>query len=235
MQIRIMMITTQNILWFNKLTNNQPVNKNLLEQALTHDSISKKAGGKGKSNERLEFLGDRILGLIIAESLFKLYPQEKEGELARRLAWLASKDVLYQVAKKIKLDENILMAYAEENAGGRNNPAILSDACEALLAYFYLELGIDFCRQFINQYWHEFLHKKAAPKDAKSALQEWAQKNGYELPQYSIISHTGPDHKPEFVIAVKAGKYQEKATAESKKKAERLAAQKLLKKLGYNQ
>lgn len=230
-----MMTITQSILWLNKLTDNQPINQDLLEQALTHDSISKKAGGKGKSNERLEFLGDRILGLIIAESLFKLYPKEKEGELARRLAWLASKDVLCQVAKKIKLDENILMSFAEENSGGRDNPAILSDACEALLAYFYLELGIHFCRQFINQYWHDFIYTKQAPKDSKSALQEWAQKKGYDLPEYTTISHSGPDHKPEFIISVKAGKYQAKATAESKKKAERLAAEKLLKKLGYNQ
>ncbi len=225
------MTITKNILWVSKLTGRKPVNENLFQQALTHDSISKKAGGKGKSYERLEFLGDRILGLIIAESLYKLYPKEKEGELARRLAWLASKDVLCQVAQSIKLNENILMSYAEENAGGRENPAILSDACEALLAFFYLEYGISFCRKFINEHWYDFLRTKTAPKDSKSALQEWAQKKGYNLPEYSKVSHTGPDHKPEFIIAVKVGSYQETATAESKKKAERLAAQKLLEKL----
>ncbi len=229
------MITIKNILWANKLTKRKLINEHLLRQALTHDSISKKAGGKGKSYERLEFLGDRILGLVVAESLFKLYPKEKEGELARRLAWLVSKDVLCQVAKEIKLDKNILMSHAEENSGGRENPAILSDACEALLAFFYLELGIDFCRKFINEYWYDFMRTREAPKDSKSALQEWAQKKGFDLPQYSKIGHTGPDHKPEFIVSVKVGDHQEEATAESKKKAERLAAQKLLNKVEHNQ
>ncbi len=226
-----MTLTKKTIHWINELSKRTLVNEKMFKTALTHDSISKKAGGKGKSNERLEFLGDRILGLIIAESLFKLYPKEKEGHLARRLAWLASRDVITEIGIKIKINNHILMSYSEEKSGGRENPAILSDAVEALIAYFYLEYGLSYCNEFINEYWYDFLRAGDAPKDAKSALQEWAQKNGFELPIYNKIGHTGPDHEPEFVIEVTAGNQKAQATAKSKKKAERMAATKLLAKV----
>lgn len=223
-----MILTKKTILWINHLSKKTLVNEKLFRTALTHDSISKKAGGKGKSNERLEFLGDRILGLVIAESLYKLYPKEKEGHLARRLAWLASRDVISQIALKIKINEHILMSFSEEKSGGRGNPAILSDAVEALIAYFYLEYGLSYCNEFINDLWYDFLRAGDAPKDSKSALQEWAQKKGYDLPLYKIIGQTGPDHDPEFVIEVSVGNKKASATAKNKKKAERMAAQTLL-------
>ncbi|MFV0430843.1 MAG: ribonuclease III [Alphaproteobacteria bacterium] len=223
-----MTLTSKTIQWIEDLSQKILLDKKLFRKALTHDSISKKAGGRGKSNERLEFLGDRILGLVIAESLFKLYPKEKEGDLARRLAWLASKDVLSKVALNIHIDEHILMSFAEEKSGGRENPAILSDAVEALIAYFYLEYGLSYCSEFINKHWYDFIHEDSVPQDSKSALQEWAQKNGFELPVYKKISHSGPDHDPEFIIEVSVGTHKAEAKASSKKKAERIAAEILL-------
>ncbi len=228
----ITMSIKQSILWINELCGVKPQNEVLFRRALTHDSITKKAGGKEqRSNERLEFLGDRVLGLAIAHHLVNLYPGEEEGELARRLAWLASKEVLSEVALNIRLDKHILMSYAEEKSGGRKNSAILADTLEALLAFLYVEYGLDLCATFVKTYWNDYFNKKDPPKDDKSALQEWAQKKGYALPEYKILSQVGPDHDPKFVVVVKVGKLQAKAEAKSKKKAERKAARLLLEKV----
>ncbi len=222
----------QSILWINGLCGIKPSNEVLFRRALTHDSITKKAGGaERRSNERLEFLGDRVLGLAIAHHLVHLYPGEEEGELARRLAWLASKEVLGQVALNIKLDKHILMSYAEEKSGGRKNPAILSDTLEALLAFLYVEYGLELCAKFVKTYWKDYFNKAEPPKDDKSALQEWAQQNGYALPEYKILSRVGPDHDPKFIIAVSVGKFKAEAEAKSKKKAQRKAAKLLLEKV----
>lgn len=228
----IMMSIKQSILWINTLCGITIHNEALFRRALTHDSITNKAGGKEQqSNERLEFLGDRVLGLVIADHLVKLYPSEVEGELARRLAWLASKDVLAEIALDIELDKHILMSYAEEKSGGRKNAAILADALEALLAFLYIEYGLDLCAKLVKTYWANYFNKVNPPKDDKSALQEWAQQNGYPLPNYQLVSQIGPDHDPKFTIAVTVGKFQAEAEAKSKKKAERKAAKLLLEKV----
>lgn len=218
--------------WIKDLIQKEPKNLELLQQALIHDSMSKKAGAsEAQSNERLEFLGDRILALSVAEALYERFPLESEGQLALRLAYSVSRKPLSLAAENIGLGAHILISFAEEKAKGRENPAILADGFEALIAYLYLEYGMDFARSFILKHLEFALQEEKPPKDPKSALQEWAQQNGYPLPEYQVISKEGPDHAPQFVIHIKIGEHEGKGKAESKKKAQRIAAQHLLSQL----
>lgn len=203
----------------------------LLQLAVTHRSYG---NGRGSShNERLEFLGDRVLGLVIADLLYSRFPDEAEGALARRHAALVRKESLARVAEKIGLAAFLRMSRGEEDAGGRCNAGLLADACEGVIGALYLDGGLAPAQGFIRSHWLALLEESAAPpKDAKTALQEWAQQRGLPLPEYSTLETSGPDHSPVFKIQVSVKGYPpENASGNSKRVAAQVAAQALLKRL----
>jgi len=199
--------------------------KQLLALALSHPSL-----GKTASNQRLEFLGDAVLGLVIAEMLYQLYPNEQEGELARRLAALVRGETLTAIANEISLGSAMQMSVSEASSGGRSAASNLEDALEALIGALYLDGGLEAAKEFIAPHWHERASTlTSAPKDAKTALQEWAQARSLAVPTYTVLEQTGPAHAPSFTIEVTVeGHAPQKAAAASKRAAEQLAAAKLL-------
>jgi ribonuclease-3 len=202
----------------------------LLEQALTHSS----AAGRGRtSNQRLEFLGDRVLGLVIADRLLEAYPDEEEGALALRLAALVSADSLAAVARALDLGRFVLLAPGEEAGGGRANPANLADACEAVIGALYLDAGFEVAHAFVAKHWRALIAAQLEPpKDAKTALQEWTQARGLGLPSYRLVASEGPDHRPLFRVAVEVRDHGgEEAAGAGKREAERLAAERMLTRL----
>lgn len=208
------------------------LNPSLLQDALTHPSLAGlKQGKKSKttSYERLEFLGDRVLGLVIAEWLYKLFPDSSEGDLAKRLASLVNRDSLREIALAIGLDKHIKIARAEENLLTKKNQAVLSDAMEALIGAIYLDGGIEAARKFIHKHWKNAEKTEAAPADPKTALQEWVQGHGLPLPVYKVKEKTGPAHAPKFVVEASVSGFKPTiGEGPSKRLAEKEAAQKLL-------
>ena len=202
----------------------------LLERALTHASTTGRDRRPGASNERLEFLGDWVLGLIVAEMLLVAFPGENEGEIARRHAALVRAETLGQVAETIGLGAHLVLAKGEDESGGRENPAILGDCCEAVIAAIHLDGGLDAARLFIEYYWRPILESlEAPPKDAKTSLQEWAQARGMAIPHYAEIGREGPAHQPEFKVEVSLKDSEPAiATGPSKRAAEQAAAEILL-------
>ena len=200
----------------------------LLSQALTHPSA------EGPNYQRFEFLGDRVLGLVIADWLVREFPHADEGELAIRFNALVRKEACAEVAARLDLGRFITMGAGEEKAGGRQKPAILGDACEAMIAALYLDGGIEAARRLIEREWAYLLEKSGKiQQDAKTALQEWAQARGEPVPSYTLIARTGPDHAPEFTVDVSAGGAKPlKAQGSSKQQAEQAAAQAMLEELG---
>jgi ribonuclease III len=200
----------------------------LPREALTHRSaLQGKRSGRG-SNERLEFVGDRVLGLLIAEWLAERFPDEQEGDLGRRLASLVSQPVLAQVAETIGLGEALSVAPGEARAGVKRRATVLADALEAALGAIYLDGGLEPARGFVRRAWDGAMTaQEAPPKDAKTALQEWAQKRGLELPAYTVSDQSGPPHAPVFVVAVSVGGLTAEGTAGNKRAAEQLAAEHL--------
>jgi len=206
------------------------IETSLLEQALTHPSITKTRSERHISNQRLEFLGDRVLGLCVAHMLFDAYPDEEEGAMAKRHTALVRKETLARVARSLELGTHIILSESESDMGGRDNDAVLADACEALIAALYLDGGLDVADRFIRQNWTGLMQENMAPpKDAKTTLQEFAQARGKALPSYKELSRTGPAHAPVFTIEVSIDGY-DSALAEggSKRQAEQMAAGKLL-------
>lgn len=206
----------------------------LLREAMTHRSaIHGRTRGKGRdSNERMEFIGDRVLGLLIAEWLIDRFPREQEGELGRRLAHLVSQPVLARVAEVIGLGEALSVSPGEARAGVRRRATVLADALEAALGALYLDGGLERARSFVRRAWDDAMSAQVAPpKDAKTTLQEWVQARGMGLPQYGVVSRAGPPHAPEFVISVTVGEFTGTGTAGSKRAAEQLAAEDLLRTL----
>lgn len=200
----------------------------LVERALVHRSA---AGGRDReSYERLEFLGDRVLGLVVADMLYRRFPAEDEGALARRHAALVRREALARVAHEIDLGRHLVMSKGEEDAGGRVNPALLADACEALMGALYLDGGLEPARAFIARHWPAMMEEAAAPpKDAKTALQEWAQQRGRPLPVYDTVAAEGPDHSPVFTVRVTVqGLPPVTASGASKRAAAQAAAEALL-------
>jgi ribonuclease-3 len=202
----------------------------LLSAALRHASGSAVFRHHVSSNERLEFLGDRVLGLCIAERLCERFPADSVGELARRHARLVSREALDRVARAIHLGRYLELADSGRDAALRRNPAVLADACEAVIAALYLDGGLQVARAFIERAWEplvaEALH---APKDAKTALQEWAQGRGFSLPLYEELGREGPDHQPRFHVRVTLSDGRSaRASGASKRLAEAAAAAKLL-------
>ena len=199
----------------------------LLEQALMHRSV---AHGSQRGYERLEFLGDRVLGLVVADLLYDAFPNEDEGAMAKRHVDLVRRETLAEVARMIGLGRHIRLSRGEDEAGGRENEAILADCCEAVIAALYRDGGLEAADGFIRRYWLERLKAlERPPQDAKTALQEWAQGKGLPLPDYRTVDRTGPDHMPVFTVSVEvAGQEPAKGEGTSKRAAEQAAAERLL-------
>jgi len=212
------------------------VRPELLREAMTHRSAVHGRGrprGKGGSNERMEFVGDRVLGLLIAEWLAERFPREQEGDLGRRLAVLVSQPVLAEVAETIGLGGALSVAPGEAKAGVRRRATVLADALEAALGALYLDGGLDRAREFVRRAWDGVMTRlETPPRDAKTMLQEWVQARALGLPEYVVASRVGPPHAPEFVVTVAAGGFIGSGTAGTKRAAEQLAAQDLLRVLG---
>ncbi len=204
-------------------------NKRLLDRALTHRSAGALAEG---SYERLEFLGDRVLGLVVADMLLQRFPKDPEGHLSRRFNALVRRETLADVARDLRLGGEIRFGQYEE-ADGADNPAILSDVCEALIAGMYRDAGLEAARTFILRNWEKRLEADPTPpRDGKSALQEWTMARGLGLPHYEEVSRSGPDHAPIFTMRVTIPKHgSAQAEGRIKRHAEQSAAEQLLESL----
>ena len=207
--------------------------KTLLKRALTHSSLS---GGAGRvaDLERLEFLGDRVLGLLTAEELWRRYPGFAEGDLAPRLNALVRKETCAKAAIHFGLDEQILMSSWEEESGGRQKNAILGDACEALLGALYIDGGLEAARKVYEDFWSVNFEKLSkAHRDPKTTLQEWAQGRRLGAPDYTVLEADGPAHDPAFTIEVRVkGFTPATGVGKSKRKAQMDAAKVFLKREG---
>lgn len=201
----------------------------LLDRAMTHASAVQDRSTRF-SYERLEFLGDRVLGLVIAELLFQKFEGEPEGGLAPRLNALVNRDACADAAKKLGLQEMLILDLAEEKAGGRDKVSILSDICESYLGAVYLDGGLKPAKMLIEKAWAGKLKGLGKrPKDPKSALQEWAQGCGLDTPTYEIVGRVGPDHAPEFAARVHVGDFEPmEGRGATKQEAQRAAAKRLL-------
>ncbi len=202
----------------------------LLAEALTHRSAVRSRSGHGTgSNERLEFIGDRVLGLVMAEWLIERFPTEQEGGLGRRLGHLVSQPVLAAIAEEIGLGAALNVSPGEARAGVAATASVLADALEASLGAMFLDAGLDPARNFVRGAFATAMATQTdPPKDAKTALQEWAQRQGMPLPAYVVASRTGPSHSPSFVITVQLAGRVGTGTAGAKRMAEQLAATDLL-------
>ena len=204
--------------------------KNRLHLALTHSSL--KQSRHDPSYERLEFLGDRVLGLVIAELMREKFPGAAEGKLAPRLAALVSGATLADVARSIDLGAYILMTDGEAAAGTNARASVLADCCEAVIGAVYIDGGLDAARDFIRRVW-EPLVQEVEPRVAKSELQEWLQGRGLPLPEYKVVESTGPSHKPAFTVELTvSGQDPVRATGPSKRAAELRAAGEMLQLIG---
>lgn len=203
----------------------------LLDQALTHPSIL--SPGEGRAFERLEFLGDRVLGLIVAEWLFEVFPHDAEGDLAKRFANLVRKETLVEVALSLSLDRSLRMRREKSFSQEKRLETLLADACEALIGALYLDGGLEAARPFIHKNWEPYLHiTQTPPRDPKSILQEWIQGKGKPHPAYKVLSTEGPAHAPLFVVEVFVEGYDPtQGEGSSKQLAEKAAAENLLQKL----
>jgi ribonuclease-3 len=199
----------------------------LLAEALTHRSA---AGAQGVgSNERLEFIGDRVLGLVVAEWLIERFPREQEGKLGLRLAGLVSKPALAGIAEVQGLSAMLNVSRGESKRGVSGQATVLADALEAMIGALYLDAGLAPARDFIRRVMGGLMEQQALPpKDPKTALQEWVLARALPLPDYVVESTTGPSHAPRFVITVSVGDATGRGEAGAKRAAEQEAARKLL-------
>jgi ribonuclease-3 len=205
----------------------------MLERALTH--ISALSGGRrADSYQRLEFLGDHVLGLVISDMLFRAFPKADEGELSRRLADLVRKETCAEIARTIDLGAAIRLGSSEANAGGRKRPAILADVCEALIGAVYLDGGYIAAEALVGRLWDARMKTKAQPlRDPKTVLQEWAQGRGLPTPAYREVNRSGPDHDPVFRVTVQLPKIAPaEGTGRSKRAAEQAAAAAMMEREG---
>ena len=199
----------------------------LLDRALTHSSFVSPAKRIERSYQRLEFLGDRVLGLVVADMLYLRYPKANEGELSRTLNTLVRKETCAIIARTLDLGREMNLGDSEARTGGAEKEAILGDVAEAVIGAIYCDGGLGKAYEFVERMFEEFLADGQANKaDAKTTLQEWAQARGLEPPTYIQVDRSGPDHAPEFTIAVTLGEYEQlSATGPSKKIAEHKAAE----------
>ena len=198
----------------------------LLDRALTHRSSAESGRGGLRSNERLEFLGDRVLGLLVAEWLSEKFPQEREGALGRRLSVLVSATACAEVAEALGLGPALKVEKAGGKAGLRDGLNVLADATEAVIGAIYLDAGLDAARRFVRAEWAARIAADPTPPvNAKSRLQEYLLGRGQPLPQYEVLSAEGPDHRPLFTVEVTAEGRSARATGESKQAAQQAAAE----------
>ena len=202
----------------------------LLNRALTHGSMSSPTR---PDNQRLEFLGDRVLGMVIAEALFRADPEAAEGKLAPRFNALVRKEACAGVAREIGLGEVLKLGRSETVSGGRRKEALLGDAMEAVIAAVYLDAGFERARAMVLRLWNaRIAGVEDDARDAKSSLQEWAQARGLRPPAYVELAREGPDHAPVFTIEVRLdGHGSAQARAGAKRNAEQEAAAALLARL----
>ncbi|MFC3069845.1 ribonuclease III [Phenylobacterium soli] len=203
--------------------------RDLLERALTHASVGKGAR-KVRDNERLEFLGDRVLNLIVAEHIAEELPEATEGELSKLMARLVNYHACAKAAREAGLAAALRVDASATRVGARDNDRVLGDACEALIAALYRDAGIEAARRFVMSFWGEaFADLEAPAKDPKTMLQEWAMARGLPLPDYRLMRQEGTAHEPKFTIEVHLpGVAPHQGTAGSKREAEKLAAQRML-------
>jgi ribonuclease-3 len=195
----------------------------LLFGALTHPSYT---GSKAEDYQRLEFLGDRVLGVVVAEDLYRRFPEAREGDLARQFNYLVRKQTCAAAAKTIDLG-SMIRSQATATGASVMSTRILGDACEAIIAAVYLDGGFAAASQFVHNLWQPFLAKaETATRDAKSLLQEWSLGLGLGVPSYKVVSRSGPDHAPLFKIRVRLPDHEPVfGEATSKRNAEQEAAQ----------
>jgi ribonuclease-3 len=206
-------------------------NLSLLVEALTHSSIG---SDFRKDNQRLEFLGDRVLGLVMAEALLEIDQTAPEGTLAPRFNALVRKETCAEVARQIELGSVLKIGRSEMLSGGRRKDALLGDGMEAVIAAIYKDGGFEVAKTIIINLWGDRIKNvRGDARDAKTMLQEWAQARGQNPPNYEVISRSGPDHAPDFLVKVilDSGETSE-ALAGSKRQAEQMAAKALLQKIG---
>jgi ribonuclease-3 len=205
----------------------------LLAQALTHRSAADPRRDQLDSNERLEFLGDRVLALVIAEWLTERFPKEREGDLGKRLGMLVARDTLTVIAERLQLASVLRVPPAEGRTGLRERANVLADALEAVLGAIYQDAGLEAARAFIRREWDAAMGADQRPPiSAKSRLQEWTLGRGLGLPVYRSVSTTGPSHRPHFVVEVLADGRCAEGIGDSKRAAEQAAAEAWLGGLG---
>ncbi|MDX2426465.1 MAG: ribonuclease III [Cycloclasticus sp.] len=202
-------------------------NQELLELALTHRSIGQ------NNNERLEFLGDSILGFIIADEIFMMFPTAEEGVMSRMRAHLVNGRVLAEISKDMGLSDELILGQGEKKSGGKNRASILSDALEAIIGAMYKDAGLGETKKWILSVFKDRLDAlslDAAEKDPKTRLQEYLQSRGRNVPEYTVTSTSGADHNQLFTVACQVDSLNEviKASSSTRKKAEQKAASKAL-------
>ena len=204
--------------------------RDLLERALTHASVGDGAR-EVRHNERLEFLGDRVLNLCAAERLMALDPDSREGEMSRRLASLVNYHACARAAERVGLPAALRLSASASKVGARKSDAVLGDACEALIAALYIDGGLETAKAFFETFWaDEFAHVDAPrSKDPKTQLQEWAQGLALPLPAYAVVERLGPAHAPIFTVEVRIQGFEpERGEGGSRQAAEKAAAQVML-------
>lgn len=213
-----------------------------LRTAVTHASalpnrIQKNSDHHHYYYEQLEFLGDRVLGLAVAHLIYDTFPSESEGDWAKRHAEAVRESTLAGIAEKLDLGGDMVLSSGEQRSGGRKKKAILADVLEAVIAAIYLDGGYRKARKFIEAHWRDLiLRAPRPPEDPKTKLQEWLQAQGMGLPEYRLVARSGPDHAPEFKVALAVSGMKEVCvTGESKRKAEKKAAQMMLEQIAASE
>jgi ribonuclease-3 len=207
----------------------------LLREALTHGSATDVGRKARRSYDRLEFLGDRVLGLIVSERLLQEHQDDAEGDLAPRFNALVNKHACASAARAAGLGEAVILSPSEEASGGRGKEAILADICESVIAALYLDGGIDAARAFVTRYWGDAFNDARYPRrDAKTMLQEWAAARKLGL-SYSVIEQSGPEHAPSFVVEARVDGFEPaRGEGGSKREAQRVAAAAFLRERGVH-
>jgi ribonuclease-3 len=202
----------------------------LLDRALTHSSAIAPAKRIARSYQRLEFLGDRVLGLVVADMLYRKFPRSNEGDLSRSLNALVRKETCAAIARELELGDELNLGESEARTGGANKDAILGDVMEAVIGAVYIDGGLGPAFEIVERLFGEHIGQSGTERaDAKTTLQEWAQGRGLEPPVYVEVERSGPDHAPEFTIAVRLAHFDPlTATGPSKKLAEHKAAEAFL-------
>jgi len=209
-------------------------NPDLLALALTHASSVNGARGARQTYQELEFLGDRVLGLVIADMLTEEFPKATEGDLSRWFHRLVSGEICAEVANELQLAKYLKMGKGPRKSAGSASPGVLADVCEAVIAAVYRDAGIEAARGMIERRWRPLIAAMSGPhRDAKTELQEWAHRRGFDTPAYTQVARSGPDHNPEFGIEVSVGDIApEQGRGRSKREAEQEAAASLLRREG---